>query len=658
MWGDSLASIPSGVDGSAALRELRKRVSAGGSDGPVAGSPEDLFFYLRSDHFLVRFLVARQWDVDKAAAMLRDHYKWMAEMGLAKLLKDPFPEEVHVKKYYPQAYHGISKQGWPIYIERPGHIDMPRMLQLLAPERLLEYMFVGSELGQRLRNPACSLARGEVIDKSLNIMDLDGLGFRVLTHTTARRVLKDYTVAIQNHYPESMGKLIIVNAPKVFSVAWSFVKPLLDDKTVSKISIYGADKKAWSEALLELADADQLPKFLGGSCVCDGKDPLSCVSAPKRGPWLDPVILKLLDEHPLEKIMTLEGCKMHVNGKAGDAVVDEAKDEALDLAARKPSEDEEEEEARDEFSPMSLPGETLSGLSLQVANAEAEVNSHIEEYAQLEEAHMNTLTAWVQEYNDLVRELGRPVIERAQPYYDGLALWQQLVQEFARQQEEMDNVNRELEVAVKNLSRCEAAFEAFLCGKAENLSEEEWERIAPTRASDLEHEAVAGDPRLIRSLRVSSLADRVTSLQWRRDTAGLDLKAKSKELDEVRGRFEAQQQQHSLCVWNCSVKRAQPFYDKRRLHEASIEAQQAGLQKAEREVQLAREKLAALHFHEHQQQRGADGMPLRPFLKRTYSVDEMSLQSFEIAGGQPGDDEFMSCQGSVGELSDAEDGSP
>ncbi|CAE7504460.1 SFH4 [Symbiodinium microadriaticum] len=27
------------------------------------------------------------------------------------LLKDPFPEEVHIKRYYPQAYHGTDKLG-------------------------------------------------------------------------------------------------------------------------------------------------------------------------------------------------------------------------------------------------------------------------------------------------------------------------------------------------------------------------------------------------------------------------------------------------------------------------------------------------------------------------------------------------------------------
>ncbi|CAK0894957.1 unnamed protein product [Prorocentrum cordatum] len=124
MWGDNLKTIPEGVDGKAALEEVRARVF--GRDGPAPGSAESSVAYLRSEHMLVRFLIARKWDVEKATEMLRDHYKWLAEKNMSKLLQDPFPEEQHIKKFYPQTFHGTDKMGRPIYIERPGHIDMPR----------------------------------------------------------------------------------------------------------------------------------------------------------------------------------------------------------------------------------------------------------------------------------------------------------------------------------------------------------------------------------------------------------------------------------------------------------------------------------------------------------------------------------------------------
>eukprot|EP00971_Amphidinium_carterae_P246793 4901541-Amphidinium_carterae.1 len=101
------------------------------------------------------------------------------------------------------------------------------------------------------------------------------MGLGIVSHNTARRVLKEAVTTIQNHYPEMMGKMVIINAPKVFSIAWSFVKPMLDEKTVSKISIFSRDRESYSKALLELVDEDQLPALFGGKCKCDGKDPES-----------------------------------------------------------------------------------------------------------------------------------------------------------------------------------------------------------------------------------------------------------------------------------------------------------------------------------------------------------------------------------------------
>lgn len=41
----------------------------------------------------------------------------------------------------------------------------------------------------------------------------------------------------QDYYPEMLGKMFIVNAPMLFSGAWTMVKVFLDKRTVEKISI-------------------------------------------------------------------------------------------------------------------------------------------------------------------------------------------------------------------------------------------------------------------------------------------------------------------------------------------------------------------------------------------------------------------------------------
>lgn len=481
----------------------------------------------------------------------------------------------------------------------------------------------------RRRLPACTLVRGEVVDKSLNIMDLDGLSFRIVTHTTARKVVRDVVTMLQNHYPECSGRMVIINAPKVFGIAWSFVKPQLDEKTVAKISIFGSDQReAYVRCLLDLVDAEQLPAMYGGKCMCDNKDPLSCMRAVK-GPWADPEVLKCLEEHPLDKILTPEGAKLLVEKREVEAA---SKPDETSLA----TEDEEAGEERDAV-PPGLPSGFLTRSNMVLPEKEAELleaerqaAAILAEYQEVDEVHMKTLTDWVAEFNALMQEIGRPVIERAQGYYDSRALWQQAVQDFAHQQGELDEVNKKLEVAVKNLATAEAAFEAFLQG-SDPLSKQQWEDLAPAKAEEVD--AVCDDPKLLRMIRVSWLGDAVASLQRHRDLACSELSMKRDELDECRRRFEFEDLQHSGCTWNCSVKRAAPFYEKRRLHESKVDHQLQQLQIVEHRLKEARQRVILL------QAESPDGKSR----SRSCQLDEMSLQSFEIAGGEPAQDEFQSC---------------
>lgn len=85
------------------------------------------------------------------------------------------------------------------------------------------------------------------------------------------KVTREYAKAIaqlgQLYYPESLGKMFVVNAPTAFGAAWSFIKPFLDPRTVNKIEVVKGNP---GPRLLEFIDADCLPAYLGGSCSCAG----------------------------------------------------------------------------------------------------------------------------------------------------------------------------------------------------------------------------------------------------------------------------------------------------------------------------------------------------------------------------------------------------
>jgi hypothetical protein len=69
----------------------------------------------------------------------------------------------------------------------------------------------------------------------------------------------------QYYYPESLQTLYIINAPFVFRMLWSVIKPWLHPLTAARIKILGSD---YLKSLQEIIDDDQIPKYHGGSCHC------------------------------------------------------------------------------------------------------------------------------------------------------------------------------------------------------------------------------------------------------------------------------------------------------------------------------------------------------------------------------------------------------
>ena len=299
----------------------------------------------------------------------------------------------------------------------------------------------------------------------------------------------------------------------------------------------------------------------------------------------------------------------------------------------------------------------------EVSEAELEAACLWEECRQHEAFHKKSLARWVEDSNQLVSEIGQHVIERAQPYYDALTLWQQTHDERIRLLTDFDLIESECQKAALNLEMAELAFGAFTQGKMrDDFTDHEWSRLAPVDDEVLA--AVAGDPKLMRQMRVSCLGDRVARLQRQRDARREELVTRVREAEGAQRHFEAAQEEHQNCSRWCSVIRAEPFYKKRQVHEEIIEAQLSVLAKAEGRLQQARDRVAWLREARSSAGAGAApeetpplGVPAQPSRESVYQqASEISLSSFEIAGAEPREEDFESCHSAASDVaSDAGD---
>ncbi|XP_024974132.1 phosphatidylinositol/phosphatidylcholine transfer protein SFH9-like [Cynara cardunculus var. scolymus] len=246
-------------------------------------------------HTLLRFLKARKFDIDKAVQMWAEMLNWRKDYGADSILQDFVYEEFEeVQSYYPHGYHGVDKEGRPVYIERLGKVDPSKLMNVTTVERFLRYHVQGFEKAFSEKFPACSVAARRHIDSCTTILDVHGMNwmsFGKVAHDLVMRMQK----IDGDNYPETLHQMFIVNAGNGFKLVWNTLKGFLDPRTTSKIHVLG---NKYQNKLLEVIESSQLPDFLGGICSCSNDG--GCLRSDK-GPWHDQELMKLINTGDVEK---------------------------------------------------------------------------------------------------------------------------------------------------------------------------------------------------------------------------------------------------------------------------------------------------------------------------------------------------------------------
>lgn len=212
----------------------------------------------------LRFLRARQYDVDKAYAMFDKARQWRKMNNVDSILDKPDAQEHVYEALTPHLDRGYDKMGRPVYIERSGKVNVNNLLKVLTPDMIIRRHIRHQELVlQRMKESPVD----PNIEKQTVILDLKSLSLR--PDSVGMKLFKKTIDIDQNYYPERLGNMIIINAGILFRALWRLISAWVDPVTKEKFHIYGAD---YQDKLQKYIDADQLPPQYGGTAPWDLPD--------------------------------------------------------------------------------------------------------------------------------------------------------------------------------------------------------------------------------------------------------------------------------------------------------------------------------------------------------------------------------------------------
>ncbi|XP_078442986.1 SEC14 cytosolic factor-like [Wolffia australiana] len=206
------------------------------------------------DETLIRFLQARNWNVQAAHEMLVNCLKWRVENEIDNILAKPItPADLYraLRETQLVGLSGYSKKGQPVFAIGVGMSTFDRA----SVHYYLQSHIQINEYRDRVVFPAATKKRGTYVGKCLKVLDMTGLKISALSQV---KLLTMISTVDDLNYPEKTETYYVVNAPYVFSACWRVVKPLLQERTRRKIQVLQGCGK---DELLKVMDYSSLPHF-------------------------------------------------------------------------------------------------------------------------------------------------------------------------------------------------------------------------------------------------------------------------------------------------------------------------------------------------------------------------------------------------------------
>ena len=197
---------------------------------------------------MLRYLRANNFDFKKTTAHMLRNIAYRQEKNVRELIQKR-PEDIlgfpieELTTMYPHWHSAYDKTGRPVLYKHYGKFDATKLKKMCGGnfDCVTLYHIWEQEMTQKLCYQQ-TLATGKLIETSTGVIDVKDMTFFQVTRDFLA-IVQMLAEVDQQLYPETLGRMFIINVPSAFPMAWRLVKPWLDPVTAAKIFIHSSPKE-------------------------------------------------------------------------------------------------------------------------------------------------------------------------------------------------------------------------------------------------------------------------------------------------------------------------------------------------------------------------------------------------------------------------------
>ncbi|KAJ3375900.1 hypothetical protein GGF31_003105 [Allomyces arbusculus] len=203
---------------------------------------------------LLKFLRAREWDVDKSRAMLINCLKWRKEFNMPALLSATFPDSMTGAG----AVYGRDRDGNPVTWNFYGAMNASQVFETQSAADFVRWrvQLMERAVAQVDLNASSPTAPEAV----MQVHDYAGASMRPTG--TMREATKAIIQIFQDNYPEWLSCKLFINVPGVMETLFQVFTVFTPARTKAKFRMVGTS--AARGALVEKVALENLPPQYGG----------------------------------------------------------------------------------------------------------------------------------------------------------------------------------------------------------------------------------------------------------------------------------------------------------------------------------------------------------------------------------------------------------